>query len=116
MTLVLGKPHPLEYISNSMRMPAGLSKSAILKFLNEEYPADPVLESDFVGKTNLEVAVIKQIARATAGSMDALGFLLDRVEGKPVQANVNANVAVTYQDFLDNVIDTNANAGAEEIS
>lgn len=101
------------------------SKVVIHALMNLEYPADPILEPDYVGMTYGEVAVMRQVKVAALGSRDALEMLLDRTEGKAIQTNVNATVGMSYMDFLKKVaaaegetIDdaTIVDRGGEEIS
>lgn len=89
--------HPLQTLC---RVRGLRPKQVISTMLELPYPADPILEPDFVGMTYGEVALFRQLQRAAAGSSASLEMLLDRTEGKPVQSNVNVNASVNYQDFL----------------
>lgn len=68
--------------------------------LNAPYPADPLLEPDFVGLTNAQVMVIRQVLRAAGGSGDAFDRIMDRLVGKPTNTSKNLNVSASYEDFL----------------
>lgn len=83
-----------------------------------EYPADPILEPDLVGLTYGQVALYRQMHRASAGSGEAFDRVLDRMVGKPLQATLNKNINGTYKDFLEevakeegNIIDVEARPG-----
>lgn len=91
----------MEYLVKVRTMPVGEKISTVL---NMPYPADPLVEPEFVGLTFSEVAILKQaFLAAVHGSKDALDFLLDRSIGKPQTKNLNVNVNGTYQDFLNQI-------------
>jgi hypothetical protein len=65
------------------------------------YDADAVLEPEFVGKTNLEVMVLKRTRRAArSGDMDEVESLLDRIVGKPKTTAEVTKKVITYEDAL----------------
>lgn len=89
--------HPLEYLGSLKGKQAG----AIIASMGEMvYPADPITEPEYVGKTYLEVAAFKQVQRAADGSMEAFNFILDRTIGKPVSTNLNLQAPESYTDYL----------------
>ena len=89
--------HPLQTLC---RVRGLRPKQVISTMMELPYPADPIIEPDFVGMTYGEVALFRQVQRAASGSRDALEMILDRTEGKPIQTNQNVNTSMTYQDFL----------------
>jgi hypothetical protein len=80
------------------------------------YDADAVLEPEFVGKTNLEVMVLKRTRRAArSGDMDEVESLLDRIVGKPKTTAEVTKKVITYEDALREIQRrTPAQARAEE--
>jgi hypothetical protein len=71
------------------------------------YPADPLLEPEFVGLTYYQVGLINQarlMGFQCKESIGALEFFTDRTIGKPAQVNVNVGVeSETYLAFLDKI-------------
>lgn len=57
-------------------------------------------ESDYVGKSKLEVMMHRVSDRAALGDMEAVNFMFDRTIGKPKQHVENISVTMSYQDFL----------------
>lgn len=97
-------------------------KANLKEMCNLPYPADPILEPDYVGLTYLQVMLLRTVERAANGSLDAFDRVLDRMVGKPQQVNTNVNVGATYKDFLDeiarkeNIIDIPSSDGARSDS
>lgn len=70
----------------------------IVAAATELYDADPILEPEFVGKTNLEVMVARGIRRAArSGDMDPV---LDRIIGKAKTIGEMTKVNVDYETYL----------------
>lgn len=92
--------HPLAYLAD---IPAVDCRKQISGIASMPYPADPLVEPEFVGLTYYQVAVIRQAEMAARhGSLDALEFLSDRIIGKPAQVNLNLNAdKESYQQFLE---------------
>lgn len=67
------------------------------------YDADPILEPEYMGLTNGQVIMMKQVELAVKGDGSALDRLLDRMIGKPEQVNKNLNVQGTYKEFMEEV-------------
>lgn len=90
--------HPLKYLSDINATDCRKNLSAIT---NMPYPADELVEPEFVGLTYFQVAVIKQAENAARhGSLEALEFLADRILGRPAQVNLNVNTKDSYEDFI----------------
>lgn len=90
--------HPLKYLSEISAVDCRKNLSAIA---NMPYPADELVEPEFMGLTYFQVAVIKQAENAARhGSLQALEFLADRILGRPAQVNLNVNTQDSYEDFL----------------
>lgn len=90
--------HPLKYLGEISAVDCRKNLSAIA---NMPYPADELVEPEFVGLTYFQVAVIKQAEMAARhGSLDALEFLADRILGRPAQVNLNVNTKDSYEDFI----------------
>lgn len=90
--------HPLKYLAD---LPATDCRKQITGIASMPYPADPLVEPEFVGLTYYQVAVIRQAELAARhSSLDALEFISDRIIGKPAQINLNVNTNESYEDFL----------------
>ena len=73
----------------------------IVAAATELYEGDPILEPEFIGKTNLEVMVIKQTRRAAAnGEMVLVEAILDRIIGKPKTTSESHSISETYEQAL----------------
>jgi hypothetical protein len=93
--------HPLKYLSEISAVDCRKNLTAIA---NMPYPADELVEPEFVGLTYFQVAVIKQAENAARhGALDSLEFLADRILGRPAQVNLNVNTQDSYTDFLKKV-------------
>lgn len=57
-------------------------------------------ESQYVGKSKLEVMMHRVSDRAALGDMEAVNFMFDRTIGKPKQHVESVSVTMSYQDFL----------------
>ncbi len=71
------------------------------------------IDSEFEGKSNIEVMNIRLARKAAAGDMDAIKLLNDRILGKPKQQIESTRVSMTYQDYLDQITEEE-NAGIVE--
>lgn len=69
-------------------------KTILKKFLDKPDTEDPNLSV-------MEATLLKLIGKARKGDLAALNMLMDRTEGKPVQKNMNANVDLSYEDYLE---------------
>lgn len=78
-------------------------KATLVQLWSCKYPADPILEPEYVGLTYGQVALLIQTKRAALGDGTALDRILDRMIGKPQTLNTNVNVGASYTDFLDEV-------------
>lgn len=67
------------------------------------------VEPEFQGLTNLEVIALRQVRNAAAGDDDATRFVYDRTIGKPAQTNFNFNTGGSYAEYLDSLVDSEAN-------
>ena len=96
--------HPLKYLGS---IDAVDCRKQITGIASMPYPADPLVEPEFVGLTYYQVAVIRQAELAARhSSLDALEFLSDRIIGKPAQINLNVNASETYEQFLSKIAET----------
>lgn len=90
--------HPLKYLGSIAATDCRKNLTAIAGM---PYPADELVEPEFMGLTYFQVAVIKQVEMAARhGSLGALEFLADRILGRPAQVNLNVNTTESYEDFL----------------
>lgn len=90
--------HPLKYLGSVAATDCRKNLSAIA---NMPYPADELVEPEFMGLTYFQVAVIKQAEMAARhGSLDALEFFADRILGRPAQVNLNVNTTESYEEFI----------------
>jgi len=64
-------------------------------------PTDAELEK--VDKTGsmIEIATVKQLAKAAWGDLDSFKYLMDRVLGKPVNQTNTVSMTVSYEAMLD---------------
>lgn len=53
--------------------------------------------------SNREVIVLAQMKKAQKGDTYAFNALADREEGKAAQRNINENVELTYEEFLETI-------------
>ncbi len=61
---------------------------------------DMVLEEEYCGLTNIEVAAIKTAKKAASGQTEDLRFVMERLLGKPKQQVENTNVNVSLAEYL----------------
>jgi hypothetical protein len=64
------------------------------------YDADPTIEPELVGKTNLEVMLLRKVNRAARGVLGEDELVLDRLIGKAISKSENKTMTVTYEDKL----------------
>ena|SRR5665213_577762 len=90
--------HPLKYLGS---IDAVDTRKQISGVMGMPYPADPLVEPEFVGLTYYQVALLRQAERsARHGDLASLEFFSDRMIGRPAQVNVNVNANESYTDFL----------------
>ena len=90
--------HPLKYLGEVSAIDCRKQLTAVASM---PYPADPLVEPEFVGLTYYQVALIRQAELAARhGSLDSMEFISDRIMGKPAQVNVNVSAGESYTDFL----------------
>ena len=95
--------HPGKYLA---RIKASDARQMIKAVAELPYPADPLLEPEFVGLTYYQVALIHQARLMAKGDMFSRGpleFFTDRIIGKPAQVNFNVNTTESYSQFLEKV-------------
>lgn len=93
--------HPLKYLSEVNSVDCRKTISAIA---NMPYPADLLVEPEYVGLTYFQVSVLKQAELAARfASLESLEFLSDRIIGKPAQVNLNINAGDSYEAFLEKI-------------
>jgi hypothetical protein len=73
-----------------------------------------ILEPEYEGLTNIEVACIKQAKKAASGDLEALRFTIERILGKPKQAVEQTTVTMSLKEYLQSIdisdiVDTVAN-------
>jgi hypothetical protein len=103
--------NPAEYLAKLKTLPSDARKQ-IANIAHMPYPADPLLEPEFVGLTYYQVGLLKQAGGMALGLLDSMEFFTDRLIGKPAQVNLNLNTnAESYTEFLDRI----AKAEAETI-
>ena len=91
--------HPAEYLAK-LKVVMNDTRGNIKAVMHMPYPADPILEPEFVGLTYYQVGLIRQAQLATIGSLDSLEFFTDRDIGKPAQIQVNVGGEKSYATFL----------------
>lgn len=75
-----------------------------------------VLEPEYEGLTNIEVACIKQAKKAASGDLEALRFTIERILGKPKQAVEQTTVTMSLKEYLASIDITEVvNTVAEEV-
>ena len=95
--------HPAEYLAK-LKVATTDTRGNIKAVMHMPYPADPLVEPEFVGLTFYQVALIKQAELACIGELNSLEFFTDRDIGKPAQTNVNITTDVeTYSSFLEKI-------------
>lgn len=62
-----------------------------------------VLEPEYEGLTNIEVACIKQAKKAASGDLESLRFTIERILGKPKQAVEQTTVTMSLKEYLENL-------------
>lgn len=92
--------HPAQILAHAKTRDV---KETITLLWNTVYPADPILEPDFIGLTYGQVILLKEMTNAINGNPTSLDRILDRMLGKAAQINTNLNINKTYKDFLDEV-------------
>lgn len=66
-------------------------------------PDDILVEPEFDGLTNIEVACIKTARKAAAGDTEALKFTVERLIGKPKLQVEQTNINISLTEFLSNL-------------
>jgi hypothetical protein len=95
--------HPAEYLARLKTLPSDARKQ-IANIAHMPYPADPLLEPEFVGLTYYQVGLLKQAGGMAVGCLDSMEFFTDRLIGRPAQVNLNVNAnAESYTEFLDRI-------------
>ena len=95
--------NPAEYLAKLKTLPSDARKQ-IANIAHMPYPADPLLEPEYVGLTYFQVGLLKQAGGMALGLIDSMEFFADRLVGKPAQVNVNINTqAESYVEFLDRI-------------
>ena len=98
--------HPAEYLARLKTLPSDARKQ-IANIAHMPYPADPLLEPEFVGLTYYQVGLLKQAGGMAVGCLDSMEFFTDRLIGRPAQVNLNVNAnAESYTEFLDRIAKT----------
>lgn len=91
--------HPAQYLAR-IKQASTDTRGNIKAVMHMPYPADPLLEPEFVGLTFYQVALLRQAQLAAIGELDSLEFFTDRDIGKPAQVNLNINTEETLEQFL----------------
>ena len=95
--------HPAEYLAK-LKVPSTDARKQIANIAHMPYPADPLLEPEYVGLTYFQVGLLKQAGGMALGLIGSMEFFADRLVGKPAQVNVNINTqAESYVEFLDRI-------------
>ena len=96
--------HPAEYLAKLKTLPSDARKQ-IANIAHMPYPADPLLEPEFVGLTYYQVGLLKQAGGMAVGCLDSMEFFTDRLIGRPAQVNLNVNTTrQSYEEFLDTIV------------
>ena len=105
--------NPARYLA-TLKAQASDVRAMIGAISDMPYPADPIVEPEFVGLTYYQVGLIRQAQLMGIGSLEALEFFTDRRIGKPAQTNLNINTdAETYTSFLEKI--ARAEEGSSEV-
>lgn len=59
-----------------------------------------IIEPEYEGLTNIEVACIKQAKKAAAGDLESLRFTIERILGKPKQAVEQTTLTMSLKEYL----------------
>ena len=95
--------HPAEYLAKLKTLPSDARKQ-IANIAHMPYPADPLLEPEYVGLTYFQVGLLKQAGGMALGLIDSMEFFADRLIGKPAQVNVNISTTTeSYTEFLERI-------------
>lgn len=92
--------HPAQHLAKMSKLDVA---GGLRELWDHPYNACPITEPEFEGLTYGQVILKKQILFAASGDPSAFDRVLDRMVGKPVQANVNTNISGSYKDFLEEV-------------
>lgn len=100
--------HPLKYLGSIKAVDVRKQISGVMEM---PYPADPLVEPEFVGLTYYQVALIRQAELAARhSSLGSLEFFSDRMIGRPAQVNVNVNASESYESFLQKIAEAEEKA------
>lgn len=89
---------PKEQINNVILAALALPYAGTIDPRN---PEEILIEPEFDGLTNIEVAAIKTARKAASGDTEALKFTVERLLGKPKQEVAQTNVTVSLTEYLD---------------
>ena len=105
--------HPAEYLAKLKTLPSDARKQ-IANIAHMPYPADPLLEPEYVGLTYFQVGLLKQAGGMALGLIDSMEFFADRLIGKPAQVNVNISTTTeSYTEFLERIKQEEEKRGKE---
>ena len=93
---------PAEYLAK-LKTAISDVRGHIQNIAHMPYPADPLLEPEFMGLTYYQVGLLRQARLMAAGITESLEFFTDRMIGKPAQVNFNINTPESYGEFLKKV-------------
>ena len=116
---IAGNPHMTTWVKGQSGNPAGSKKGkvttrSILKKFLKMKASNALLGLDDDNKiikalnetygfnmTMRDMMCLSQIKKAiVANDTQAFNAIIDRIDGKPVQTNLNENTSVSYEDFL----------------
>lgn len=103
INMVDGVPVPYtEMVLPKNRLDDILLAALSLPYIGQYCPIEKtvVLEEEYCGLTNMEVAAIKTARRAAAGQTDDFRFVIERLLGKPKQQVENTNVNISLAEYL----------------
>ncbi len=101
-----GVPVPTEREIVTKEAVAQLPLTVIsLPYKRTELEVEFDIDLEYEGLTNGEVMMLEIAKSAARGDHRAADMLLDRILGKPKMTSENTNLNVSYQDYLQTLVD-----------
>ena len=102
-----GKPVPVDREIISKEAIAQLPATALsLPYKRTDLEIELGIDEDFDGMTNGEVMMVVMANDAARGNHKAADMLLDRILGKPKMTTENKNLNISYEQYLQSIVDS----------